>query len=98
MAPGAQSAMISVMNFCVPCSMPLAQATSGVRGVTRHHEAVASFTARQILDIFSPSNFLATNPDLLFIASYPPDTAGMIRAVHEVGIKAKLVGGSLVGV
>jgi polyhydroxyalkanoate synthase len=40
-------------------------ATTGVRGVTRHHEAVASFTARQILDIFSPSNFLATNPDLL---------------------------------
>ena len=40
-------------------------ATTGVRGVTRHHEAVASFTARQILDIFSPSNFLATNPELL---------------------------------
>ncbi len=40
-------------------------ATTGVRGVTHHHEAVASFTARQILDIFSPSNFLATNPELL---------------------------------
>ena len=27
---GAHSAMISVMNLCVPCSMPLAQAISGV--------------------------------------------------------------------
>jgi polyhydroxyalkanoate synthase len=40
-------------------------ATTGVRGVTRHHEAVVSFTARQLLDVFSPSNFLATNPELL---------------------------------
>ena len=27
---GAHSAMISVMNLCVPCSMPLAQAITGV--------------------------------------------------------------------
>ena len=40
-------------------------ATTGVRGVTSHHEAVVSFTARQLLEIISPSNFLLTNPELL---------------------------------
>lgn len=39
----------------------------------------------------------ATNPDLVFVASYPPDTVGMIRAAHEVGLKARLFGGGMVG-
>jgi branched-chain amino acid transport system substrate-binding protein len=39
----------------------------------------------------------ATQPDLVFVASYPPDTVGMIRAAHEVGLKAKLFGGGMVG-
>ncbi|HEY0232945.1 MAG TPA: alpha/beta fold hydrolase [Dokdonella sp.] len=39
-----------------------AQATHGVRGVARHHEDVVGFAARQWLDLFSPGNFLATNP------------------------------------
>jgi branched-chain amino acid transport system substrate-binding protein len=39
----------------------------------------------------------ATNPDLVFVASYPPDTVGMIRAAHEIGLKAKLFGGGMVG-
>src|SRR3546814_11816810 len=30
-------------------------ATTGVRGVAPHHQAVVEFTTRQILDIFSPS-------------------------------------------
>jgi polyhydroxyalkanoate synthase len=40
-------------------------ATTGVRGVSRHHEDVVAFTARQIADIFSPSNFPLTNPVIL---------------------------------
>ena len=40
-------------------------ATTGVRGVSPHHEQVVSFAARQFLDVFSPSNYLATNPELL---------------------------------
>jgi polyhydroxyalkanoate synthase len=40
-------------------------ATTGVRGVSRHHEAVVAFVARQLLDMVSPANFLATNPELL---------------------------------
>jgi polyhydroxyalkanoate synthase len=40
-------------------------ATTGVRGVTRRHEDMASFMTRQLLDIASPSNFAATNPEVL---------------------------------
>ena len=39
----------------------------------------------------------ATNPDLVFVASYPPDTVGMLRAASEVGLRAKLFGGGMVG-
>jgi branched-chain amino acid transport system substrate-binding protein len=39
----------------------------------------------------------AANPDLIYVASYPADTAGILRAVHEVGLSARLFGGNLVG-
>jgi polyhydroxyalkanoate synthase len=40
-------------------------AASGVRGVTRHHEQLVEFFARQWLDVFAPSNFAGTNPEVL---------------------------------
>jgi polyhydroxyalkanoate synthase len=40
-------------------------ATKDVRGVARHHEEMMKFGARQALDMVSPSNFVATNPELL---------------------------------
>jgi len=40
-------------------------ATTGVRGVARQNENAVEFAARQVLDMFSPSNFLLTNPELL---------------------------------
>jgi branched-chain amino acid transport system substrate-binding protein len=39
----------------------------------------------------------AENPDIVFVASYPPDSAGMVRAAKEIGLKAKLFGGGMVG-
>jgi polyhydroxyalkanoate synthase subunit PhaC len=41
------------------------EATKNIRGVSRHHEAAVNFIARQILDMTAPSNFLATNPEVL---------------------------------
>jgi polyhydroxyalkanoate synthase subunit PhaC len=40
-------------------------ATTGVRGVSERHENMVEFGARQVLDMFSPSNFLLTNPEVL---------------------------------
>jgi polyhydroxyalkanoate synthase len=37
-------------------------ATTEVDGVTKRNEAVVDFVSRQILDMFSPSNFFLTNP------------------------------------
>ncbi len=39
----------------------------------------------------------ATNPDLVVVCSYPPDSVGMIRASNEVGLKPKMFGGAMVG-
>jgi polyhydroxyalkanoate synthase len=40
-------------------------ATTGMRGVSKRHEDMVEFAARQILDMVSPSNFLLTNPEIL---------------------------------
>jgi branched-chain amino acid transport system substrate-binding protein len=39
----------------------------------------------------------ATNPDIVVVCSYPPDSVGIIRAVNEIGFKPKMIGGGMVG-
>ena len=41
------------------------RATTGVRGVSKHHEDLVSFGVRRLLDTVAPSNFAATNPAVL---------------------------------
>ena len=40
-------------------------ATTDLRGVSKRHEDMAAFAARQILDTLAPSNFPLTNPEIL---------------------------------
>jgi branched-chain amino acid transport system substrate-binding protein len=48
---------------------------------------------------FSPvmKSLQATSPDLVFVASYPADTVGIVRTAHEIRLQAKMFGGTLVG-
>lgn len=39
--------------------------TTGIGGVSAHHEQVVEFVARQLLDTMSPVNFIGTNPEIL---------------------------------
>ncbi len=40
-------------------------ATTGINGVSPDNEQIVSYTARQFLDLFAPSNFALTNPHVL---------------------------------
>ena len=39
----------------------------------------------------------SANPDFVYVASYPPDSVGIVRAAHETGLKTRLFGGAMVG-
>src|SRR5262249_48011098 len=41
----------------------------------------------------------AAKPELVFVASYPPDSVGILRAVNEIGVgpSVKVFGGGMVG-
>ena len=41
----------------------------------------------------------AAKPDIVFVMSYPPDSAGIMRAVNEIGVgdDVKIFGGGMVG-
>lgn len=73
-------------------------ATVGVHGLSRHHENVVSFAARQLLDVWSPANFPFTNPEVLRqtietggdnfrqgIANWREDVERQVRRLPPVG-------------
>jgi branched-chain amino acid transport system substrate-binding protein len=39
----------------------------------------------------------ATNPDIVFVGAYPPDTVGIVRAASEAGLEPKMIGGAMIG-
>jgi polyhydroxyalkanoate synthase len=83
-------------------------AITGVHGVSKHHEDVVLFATRQLLDMFSPSNFLLTNPDVLKVTqqeggmnlvrgmqNFLEDWDRNQRGVGPVGIESFQVGVNL---
>jgi len=39
----------------------------------------------------------AANPDVVYVAAYPPDTVGIVRAANEIGYTPKMFGGIMIG-
>jgi branched-chain amino acid transport system substrate-binding protein len=39
----------------------------------------------------------AANADVVFVAAYPPDTVGIVRAASEIGLTPKMFGGTMIG-
>jgi branched-chain amino acid transport system substrate-binding protein len=39
----------------------------------------------------------ATNPDLVVVCSYPPDSVGIVRSVNEINFRPKMIGSAMVG-
>ena len=62
-------------------------ATTGVPNVTAHHEDLANFGARQLLDMFSPSNFLLTNPEVL-TETVKTGGANLVKGMHNLSREA----------
>ncbi len=66
--------------------------TTGVRGVAPQNEAIVEFSVRQVLDMFAPSNFAATNPEVLkktfqsggenFVAGWQNWCSDVMRVLH----------------
>lgn len=39
----------------------------------------------------------ARNPDVVYVAAYPPDSVGIVRAANEIGLTPKMFGGTFIG-
>jgi branched-chain amino acid transport system substrate-binding protein len=37
------------------------------------------------------------DPDIVFVAAYPPDTVGIVRAANEINLTPKMFGGAMIG-
>jgi polyhydroxyalkanoate synthase len=80
-------------------------ATTGIEGVSKHHEDIISFVARQLLDMVSPANFPLTNPEVVdatikqggmnFVrgaANFWEDWQRLVNGARPVGTEAFQVG------
>jgi branched-chain amino acid transport system substrate-binding protein len=77
------------------------KATQGVREIAKSEELeiVYDRSYPPTTADYSPivRAIQATNPEIVFVASYPPDSAGMVRAATEIGLKTRYFGGGMVG-
>jgi branched-chain amino acid transport system substrate-binding protein len=39
----------------------------------------------------------ALNPDIVYVAAYPPDSVGIVRASNEIGLNPRMFGGTFIG-
>src|SRR4051812_48844384 len=39
----------------------------------------------------------ALDPDIVYVAAYPPDSVGIVRAANEIGLSPKMFGGTFIG-
>jgi polyhydroxyalkanoate synthase subunit PhaC len=80
-------------------------AATGLRGVSKNHEDMVEFASRQILDMFAPSNFPFTNPEILLrtvatsglnlvkgFQNYMEDAERAIAGKSPIGADAFVVG------
>jgi polyhydroxyalkanoate synthase subunit PhaC len=80
-------------------------ATTGLRGVSKSHEDMVEFASRQMLDMFAPSNFPLTNPEILLrtvatgglnlvrgFQNYMEDAERAIAGKRPIGADAFAVG------
>ncbi|WP_423682174.1 PHA/PHB synthase family protein [Undibacterium sp. WLHG33] len=64
-------------------------ATTGIRGVTAHHEDIVNFMARQFLDMASPSNIPWANPEVIEASQQSGGKnilSGFMHWLEDVGI------------
>jgi len=68
-------------------------ATRDIWGVSKHHENVVAFMARQWLDVFSPGNWLPTNPVALR-QTFGEGGANLARGLHYLleNVRRRLAG------
>jgi polyhydroxyalkanoate synthase len=66
------------------------QATTGVRGVSEHHENVVNFMSRQLLDMVCPSNIPYCNPEVIEATINQGGknlVSGMLHWMQDMGLE-----------
>jgi branched-chain amino acid transport system substrate-binding protein len=77
---------------------------SPVRGAIAHADKHGFRIVSDVRYPLSATDFAALitslkpiNPDILFFCSYLNDSVGLLRAINEVGLEPKIVGGAMIG-